>query len=99
MAPERASYGFTVQDLTPQLARDFNDGDQRGVLVSSVSPGSAAEASGLRTNDIILEVNRKAVKNANAYRQEIVAAEARRVMVLLVRRGKGTLFIPLKPTG
>jgi serine protease Do len=51
--------GITVSSLSPQLAEYF--GATSGVLVSSVSDGSAASKAGLKAGDVITSVNGAAV--------------------------------------
>jgi serine protease Do len=102
---ERASlqtekiFGLKVESLTPQLARELDLQDAHGLVVSSIAPGSTAEASGLRVRDLILEVNRKPVGDLIAYNQAFTGRGNGRIILLLVRRDNGTLFIPLKRDG
>jgi len=49
--------GVTVQDLTQSLADSFGIKRVDGALVSSVAPGSAAADAGLKSGDVITEVN------------------------------------------
>ena len=48
---------MTVQDLTQSLADSFGIKRVDGALVSSVAPGSAAADAGLKSGDVITEVN------------------------------------------
>lgn len=59
--------GVTVDDLDPRNRRQFNIPSQvrSGALVVDVDPASAAAAAGLRPGDVILEINRQAVSNAD----------------------------------
>ena len=98
-APDQVSLGLTVRDLTPELAHELNAGDMRGVVVSSVTPGGWAAASGLRPRDLILQVNRKAVKDVGSYQRALKENGAGKIVLLLVRRDNGTLFIPLRRQG
>ncbi len=49
--------GVTVQDLNQQLADSFGLKHVDGALVSSVAPDSAAAAAGLKSGDVITDVN------------------------------------------
>lgn len=49
--------GVTVQDLNQQLADSFGLKRVDGALVSNVAPDSAAAAAGLKSGDVITEVN------------------------------------------
>jgi serine protease Do len=58
--------GVAVSDLEPRLRRQFNlPANLRGAIISEVQPGSAAAQAGLRAGDVILEINRKPVANAD----------------------------------
>ena len=49
--------GVTVQDLNQQLADSFGLKRVDGALVSNVAPDSAAAAAGVKSGDVITEVN------------------------------------------
>ena len=89
-------FGLKLEDLTPELARELNLNDSSGLVISEITPGSAAETAGLRVRDVILEVNRKQVSGLNSYDQAFKSGERGKVNLLLVRREKSTLFIALK---
>lgn len=58
--------GVTVEDLNARSRREFNiPGHVRGALVTEVDPASAAAAAGLREGDVILEINRQPVTDAD----------------------------------
>jgi serine protease Do len=95
---ESEAYGLAVQNLTPEIAESLGIGiDVQGVLVSSVEPGSPADEAGLRRGDVIVEVNRKPVKDVEAYGKEMKATGEGKSVLLLVRRGENTVFLALKP--
>jgi serine protease Do len=89
--------GLTVQTLTPEIAQNLGVGDVKGVVVTAVESGSAAEDAGLRRGDIILEVNRHAVDDADDYRKALHGSEKGKNLLFLVRRGENTIFLALKP--
>jgi serine protease Do len=94
-----SAFGMRVKDLSPELAHQLGIDTTTGVVISSIDPGSHAEEAGLRARDVILEVNRAAVKNVDAYQQAIKSSAKGKVVLLLVKRGDTTLFYALKPEG
>jgi serine protease Do len=52
-----ARLGVTVQDLTQSLADSFGLPRPDGALIANVAPKSAAEAAGLKSGDVITQVN------------------------------------------
>ena len=90
--------GLAVQTLTPELAENLNlDKALKGVVVTQVEPGGPAAEAGLRRGDVILEVNRKAVKTAAAYQKAVRETGKGKSLLFLVRRGDNTIFLALKP--
>ena len=64
-------FGLSLQTLTPELAQQLGySAKQKGVVISAVEPGSAAESAGLRTGNLIDEVNKVTVTSL----QEMEAA-------------------------
>ena len=60
----RGSIGITFQtSLNSAVAKMYDA--QTGVLISSVTPGKAAEKAGLKPNDVIVSVDGKPVKNGD----------------------------------
>lgn len=53
----RGSLGMGVQDITERLARAFDVGQKKGVLVTSVDPDSPADRAGIQAGDIITQLN------------------------------------------
>jgi serine protease Do len=58
--------GVEVTDLDAQARRQFNiPSSVRGVLVTSIEEDSNSAEAGLRTGDVIVEINRQPVTGAN----------------------------------
>jgi serine protease Do len=96
---EEEGFGLTVQNLTPDIAESLGiSSDVKGVVVAGVEPGSSADDAGLRRGDVILEVNREAVKDVGAYRKALKAAGKGKNVLFLVRRGDNSIFLALKPS-
>ena len=88
--------GIQVRDLK-STERTSSDGEG-GVVVTDVESGSAGEDAGLEPNDIIVEVNRKAVRSAAAFAEQLKAAKSsgKQHAVLLVKRGNRTTYVPVR---
>ncbi len=93
--PEKAKvWGLTVQNITPELAHQLglNPGEQ-GVVISGVVPVSPAAEAGLRSRDVIEEVNRQGIRNLNDYNRALEKAKHDKTVLFLVRRESGTLYL------
>ena len=89
--------GVQVQNLTPDLARQFGlPASRTGLVVTSVDPSSAAAAAGLQSGDVIQEINRRTVHNVNEYRQALAASGNQSVLLLVNREGT-THFVVVQP--
>ena len=95
-AAQEGELGLTVQPLTPQLAETLGLERGTGLVISAVKPGSAAEDAGLRPGDVLVEINRRPVKNLADYNREIAGNDKAKSVLFLVRRGQSSLFLALK---
>jgi serine protease Do len=60
--------GMTLDDITPDIARELGMPEKsHGIVVSQVGYGSAADRAGITRGDVILEVNRKPIKDTDAF--------------------------------
>jgi serine protease Do len=50
----RGQLGVLIQDVTPELAKQFDLQKAEGVLVSQVTKGSPAEKAGIQSGDVIV---------------------------------------------
>jgi serine protease Do len=98
-APEKGEMGLTVQRLTPQIAESLGLEKAEGIVVSAVEPGSAADEAGIRRGDVIVEIDRKPIRNLEEYKKSIGTIRKGKGVLFLVRRGESTLFLALRPQG
>jgi len=95
----RKSLGITAQNITPDIAKGLGLKRETGVVVARVEPGSAASNAGLRTGDVIQEVNRNPVKDVDDFTRKLEKAKEKETVLLLIQRGEATLFAAVTPKG
>jgi serine protease Do len=89
-------FGMTVEPLTPEVAAELELGrNVKGVVITGVDPSGAAASAGLREGDVIQQVNGKSVDDADDVRDALNANDGK-PSVLLIARGDGTFFVPLR---
>jgi serine protease Do len=80
------SYGFAVEALTPFNRHQFGIApDWNGVLVTYVSPRSAAADKGLRAGFVITAVGTRSIEGLQDFQQEIRKAGGKKPILLLIR--------------
>lgn len=67
----RGYLGVHIQDVTPALAKQFGLNQGGGVLIGDVSPDTPAAKAGLKSGDVVLEVNGQPVEAANQLQVQI----------------------------
>jgi serine protease Do len=87
--------GLALSELTAEQRRELKT--DHGLLVEEVT-GDAARA-GIRVGDVILAVNNGKVATVEAFRKAIAGVPKGKSAAILVRRGDGSLYIPLKISG
>ena len=86
---QRGMLGVGIQPVTAELASSLGLKEARGVLINEVRSGGPAEKAGIKTGDVILQLNGKDVNDPNTLRNEIAAAgPGAEVTLNLLRDGK-----------
>ncbi|GBD94918.1 putative periplasmic serine endoprotease DegP-like precursor [bacterium BMS3Abin05] len=88
--------GMEVSNLTPDLAKQYGYEKSRGVLITALNPSGPAARKGLKTGDLIREINRKPVSNVREYHNVISKLHRGDVVLLLVQRGKDNFFVAIE---
>ncbi len=84
-SPKRGKLGLGIGDLTPDMRQQLNIPTQvKGAAVQSVRPDSPAEDAGLAPGDVIQEVNRKPVANAEEFANDVHGVPEGKDILLLV---------------
>ncbi len=97
-AGHRGQLGMTLRNLTPDMADRLElPRTSKGVVVTAVEAGDAAEEAGLARGDVIVSVNGSAVGSVADFEREIDRARPDGVARLRVRRqGDQYSFLVLK---
>jgi serine protease Do len=93
---DESALDLIVSDLTP-AQREALGVKQGGALVTRVKPGAAAEA-GVREGDVLLEVNRKKVADAQGLTAILKNSGKDDNTLLLIRRDGGSIFVVVEPS-
>jgi serine protease Do len=89
-ATPKPPLGLSVQTLKPDRASQIGLTGAHGALITRVETGSIAGEAGLRTDDIITEINSKSVKTLDDYLRVIQQLKSGDDVNIRVIRGDGT---------
>jgi serine protease Do len=90
------SLGMTVQELTPEIARNLGLSDAKGIVVTNVEDNGVADEAGIQRGDVIVEINQRKVESIKDYQAALGRVGGADSLLLLVRRGGNVLYIALK---
>jgi serine protease Do len=94
--PTATGFGMEVGPITPEIARELELPRERGgAIVTDVDRNSPAFNAGVRPNDVILEVNQKAVSNVSQVQRELQGVGAGQPVFLLLWRDGQSVFITM----
>ncbi len=81
--------GIGLQDLTPELMKNFNVKEKEGALISQVYEVSPAEKAGLKTGDIIVQIDGKKIKDSQDVVREVLKRPVgQKILLEVIRDGK-----------
>jgi serine protease Do len=86
----RGFLGVYPTDIEPDMAEFFGlKNDTRGVLISQVTEGSAADEAGIKRGDVVIEFDGTPVDNANNFRNRVAMHKpGSSVNLVILREGK-----------
>jgi len=83
--------GLKLSDIDKDMAQYFNVDKDNGILVTGISGGSSAEKAGIKSGDIIIEVNGKRVISVKDYKVALKDCDSEFKLVV-IRRGEKLKF-------
>ncbi len=95
---QRGKLGLAVADLSPDVRQQYNVPERvRGAVIQSVRPGSPADDAGLAPGDVILDVDRHPVTDADSFASQIHSVPAGKDVLLLVWSNGGASYRVVHP--
>jgi serine protease DegQ len=96
----RGQLGIQIRDYTPALEQAIGAGVERGALVMSVLPGSAAEQAGLRVSDVVTTVDGRTVSSGRELRNVVgLARTGVPIELVLYRQGERKILTAILDGG
>ncbi len=71
----RGMLGVDIQSITPDMAKSLDLKENKGVIVTNVRAGSAAEKAGVKRRDIIVAINGESIEDGNVLRNKVAATQ------------------------
>ena len=91
----RGLLGVSIQDVEQDLAQQFGLADNRGALITQITPDSAAAKAGFQIGDVVRRYNGRVVEDTRSLRNLVAATAPKSVVeVVVIRNGKE---LTLKP--
>ena len=87
--------GIGISDVTPDNSKFFDRKDNTGAIVTQVEPGSPGDKAGLKTGDVITEMNGKKVEDAGELQVVVGQTSPGTVIKLGVERAGKTTTVPV----
>ncbi len=95
-SPRGERLGVKVADPDRWLRRRYGIGPGKGVVVLSVAEGSRAQAAGIQEGDLIIEADRRDLRNSGELLSAVAHGRKRGKLLLGVRRGDDVLYVPIR---
>ncbi len=89
----KAWLGVAIQDVTEEVAKKNNISDEQGAYVIEVPEESPAESAGIKKGDVITELNKKQIDDAEALISAVQKLKVGdKVDVIVLRKGEKKSF-------
>jgi serine protease Do len=89
----RGWLGISVQDVTEDIAQTLKLKDRQGALIGQVFEGDPADKAGIKTSDIIIDIDGKAVRDSHELLRIVAALiVGEKVRVKIWRDGQEKVF-------
>ena len=91
----RGFVGVTIQKVTPDLADSLGMKQAGGALVADVNKGGPADRAGIKTGDVIVEFDRKEIKDSGDLPLQVARTAPGKTVQVKVLRNSKEMTLPL----
>ena len=85
-----------MQELTPEIAKTYGYGDEKGVVISKIELGTPAAWAGIKKGALIMAVNQKKITNVQEFNKAKEQTAKGKPLLLLIKQGDNVRFISLQ---
>jgi len=96
---QETPFGFTVQEITESLYRQYRLTTRDGVMVSFVEQGSEAAEASLGAGDLVERIGENGVSDIESFRRALEGVDESKPFLVQARRGEDTRFLLIQPRG
>ena len=96
-APDSIQGNHPLAGLSVEAVKPGQTADGNGVAITQVESNSPADRAGIRPGDILVEVNRQAIRSVKDFEHLASGLDTKASVLALIRRGQGTIFLTIKP--
>jgi serine protease Do len=89
--------GFTVEEVTDVIYRQYMLEDRKGVIVSFVEVGGVASTALLDEGDVIKKIEEYEIEDLDEFKKKLELVKDKEQIMLTVKRGKENRFVLLLP--
>jgi serine protease Do len=85
----RGYLGIYGQNVTPDMAELLGLKSSQGIIVASVEKGSPADKAGIKSHDVLLEMNGRKIESYDSFRNDVaVLSPGSNVKLLVLQNGE-----------
>jgi len=88
---KRAYIGIHILDINSRMAEELELANVNGVLIAKVLKNSAAEKAGIKSYDVITEINNRKINSVSQLNESIIQYDPGDKIICTVTRGKKEL--------
>jgi serine protease Do len=88
--------GFSIQNLTPEIAQTLGYQNEKGVVITKIDPNSLSSLAGIKKGSLIIAINQEKVASVDEFNAVLAKAEKGKPVLLLIKQGQAMRFVSLK---